>query len=169
MRTMINGISTYTRLGKNKNFKPCNINQIIAGIQQDLNQAIKENNASIKVAPLPTIKCNATAIRQIFQNLIANAIKFHQPNTPPVVQITCREQATHWEFCVADNGIGIHKHKLDAVFQMFTKLHLPTEFEGHGIGLAFCKKIIELHQGDIWIESTPNAGSQFYFSIFKEL
>jgi len=169
MRNMINGISNYARLGKSKNFEQCNINQTITGIEQDLAQLIRENNAIINKPNLPTITCNRTAIRQIFQNLMANAIKFQQPNSTPIIEIACQEKSNHWEFCVIDNGIGIHQNKLEAVFQMFTKLHRPNEFKGHGIGLAFCKKIIELHQGNIWIESTPNVGSKFYFTISKEL
>lgn len=169
MRNMIKGISNYIKLEKNKDFEQCDINETITGIEQDLTQLIRENNAIIKKSNLPTIACNHTGIRQVFQNLIANAIKFQQPNSTPIIEITYYEHSKYWQFCVADNGIGISENKLEAVFQMFTKLHRPTEFKGYGIGLAFCKKIIELHCGNMWIESTPNMGSKFYFTISKEL
>lgn len=169
MRNMIHGIANYTKLGREKNFEPCNLNETITNLEQDLAQIISEYSAIVKKSQLPTIKCNATGIQQVFQNLMVNAIKFQHSNTPPVIEITYQEKPDHWEFCVKDNGIGIHENKQEAVFQMFTKLHRPTEFKGHGIGLAFCKKIIELHQGNIWIESTLNVGSKFYFSISKEL
>jgi signal transduction histidine kinase len=169
MRSMINGILDYTKLGNDKRLELCDMNQTIAALEQDLTQIIKDHQATINTAPLPTIACDPSGIRQVFQNLMANAIKFQRPNTPPHIEISCQEKATHWEFCVTDNGIGIPENKKETIFKMFSKLHRPTEFKGHGIGLAFCKRIIEFHQGNIWVESTPNVGSQFYFTVSKKL
>ncbi|MFK7798648.1 MAG: ATP-binding protein [Aureispira sp.] len=169
MRSMIDGILGYTKLGKDKNLGLCDINQTIIALEQDLAQVIQENKAIIKKSTLPTIHCDNSGIRQVFQNLIANAIKFQQLNSQPHIEISYQEQPTHWQFCVSDNGIGIQEQKKDVIFKMFSKLHRPVEFKGHGIGLAFCKRIIEFHQGEIWVESRPNIGSHFYFTISKEL
>lgn len=169
MRSMIDGILDYTKLGKDKSVEFCDINEVIIALEQDLAQVIKENKAVIQKSTLPTITGDESGIRQIFQNLIVNAIKFQQANTEPRIEINYQEHSTHWEFCVSDNGIGIQPDKQEIIFRMFSKLHRPVEFKGHGIGLAFCKRIIEFHQGDIWVESTPNVGSNFYFTISKEL
>jgi len=169
MRKMIDALLSYSRLGKNKAFKQTDLKILVDEIEKDLNYLFKKKNVKLKRTNLPSVNCLAIEIKQVFQNLIINGIKFQKPNVTPDIEISCQERQTHWQFCVSDNGIGISKDKQEAVFQIFTKLHRATEFEGHGIGLAFCKKIVESHKGNIWIESTPNVGSQFYFTISKEL
>jgi len=138
-------------------------------IELDLKELILEKNAIIQKSALPTIICLPIEIRQLFQNLISNAIKFQRPESNAVITITYENMPDYWEFCVADNGIGISPKKHKDIFQMFTKLHLPAAYEGHGIGLAFCKEIIEIHEGEIWVESSPGEGSRFYFTIQKKV
>jgi len=167
MRTMIDGLFNYSRIGKSGNFELIHINQLVREIEQELKELILEKKAVIKKNDLPAIVCLPLEIRQLFQNLISNAIKFQPPETHPVVQITCENMTDYWKFCVADNGIGISPKKHTDIFKMFTKLHLPTDYKGQGIGLAFCKEIIDIHKGKIWVESLPGEGSKFYFTISK--
>lgn len=169
MRIMIDSLLAYSKIGKYEDFELSDINQIISSVEEDLGKIIEENQVTFIKPVLPHIKCIHSGISQVFQNLISNSIKFQPPNSKPVIEISFQENPTNWQFCVSDNGIGISQDKHEVVFQMFTKLHKQTEFKGYGIGLAFCKKIIELHKGNIWIESTPNIGSHFYFTISKEL
>ncbi|MBT31086.1 MAG: hypothetical protein CMO01_15630 [Thalassobius sp.] len=169
MRIMIDSLLAYSKIGKYEDFEQSNLNQIISSVEEDLSKIIEENQVSFKKSVLPQIICSHLGISQVFQNLISNSIKFQAPNSKPIIEISCQENPTNWQFCVSDNGIGIIQEKQKIIFQMFTKLHKSTKFEGHGIGLAFCKKIIELHKGNVWIKSTPDVGSQFYFTISKDL
>lgn len=169
MRLMINGLLSYSKIGKSGNYKTVNINSLITEIETDLSELINRLNVTILTLNLPVIYCLAIEVRQLFQNLITNAVKFQQPGVAPVIEITHMEKPGYWQFCVADNGIGISSKRYEEIFQMFRKLHLPEKYKGHGIGLAFCKKIVEIHNGKIWVESTVGGGSCFYFTIKKKL
>jgi len=168
MRTMINGLLSYSKIGKSDNYQTVDVNRLIIETKTDLGELIKQKNAIIKTSNLPIINCLKLETRQLFQNLITNAIKFQQPDVAPIIEITHIEIPEYWQFCVSDNGIGISNKKHKEIFQMFTKLHLQEEYEGQGIGLAFCKKIVTIHKGKIWVESSPGSGSQFYFTILKK-
>jgi light-regulated signal transduction histidine kinase (bacteriophytochrome) len=101
----------------------------------------------------------------VFQNLISNAIKFRKPDTQPIITISVKKDDSTFTFSVKDNGIGIEKNYYERIFVIFQRLHNQKEFPGSGIGLAHCKKIIEMHGGEIWVESEPGRGSTFYFTI----
>nr|WP_235593809.1 ATP-binding protein [Leptospira interrogans] len=103
--------------------------------------------------------------RQLIQNLISNAIKFSKKGIDPEIRIRCEKEEDYCHFSVQDNGIGIDSKYVDRIFFIFQRLHLKEEYEGHGIGLAHCKKIIELHNGRIWVESDSEVGSNFHFII----
>jgi light-regulated signal transduction histidine kinase (bacteriophytochrome) len=113
---------------------------------------------------LPSIPADAGLLGQVFQNLIANAIKFHGDRTPQI-RISAREQGSEWIFSVSDNGIGIEGRHADRIFRIFERLHESTQYSGSGIGLAICKKIVERHGGRIWFESEPGEGTVFHFTI----
>jgi signal transduction histidine kinase len=108
-------------------------------------------------------------LAQVFQNLIANALKFRREGVPPRVHVTAREGERggegEWVFSVADNGIGIDLDQADRIFQIFQRLHTEDEYEGLGIGLALCKRIIDRHGGRLWVESEPGQGSTFAFTL----
>jgi light-regulated signal transduction histidine kinase (bacteriophytochrome) len=106
-----------------------------------------------------------TELKLLFQNLIGNAIKYRKANIAPVIQIAAERVHTGWEFTISDNGIGIEEKYKDKIFMIFQRLHTRNKYEGNGIGLAHCKKIAELHEGKIWVESTIGVGSKFYFYI----
>ena len=142
-----------------------NCDQLLNEVLSDLHAAIQETGATITVNPLPVINAYRTQLKQLFQNLILNAIKFRKKDIAPVITITVTPKKGFWQLSIADNGIGIDPKNQEKVFVMFQRLHSRKEYEGSGIGLAFCKKIVQLHQGTIWLESAVGKGSTFYFTI----
>ncbi len=165
MKLLIQELLDYSRIGKNKSLSMVDCNFIIEHLSVDLAAIISSKGATIEVGDLPEVEGFFLEIRQLFQNLISNALKFSSPEVPPVIRIGVEKTAEAWLFHVADNGIGIaDKHK-ERIFQIFQRLHHKREYEGSGIGLAYCKKIVELHGGKIWVESELNKGAVFYFTI----
>ena len=114
---------------------------------------------------MPELSMYATEMHQLFQNLITNAIKFQKNNIRPEIKISSTLINENWQFAVSDNGIGIDPVYYEKIFDIFQRLHSNKEYQGSGIGLANCKKIVQLHQGEIWLESLPEIGSTFYFTI----
>lgn len=169
MERMVHSILNYAQLGESKPFSETDLDLIVHNLKQDLKSLIEQNNAQIYHDKLPKIMANATEIRQVFQNLITNAIKFKHAELNPVIHLSFTETDDHWAFTVKDNGIGIPKAKLQKIFNFFTRLHPASKYEGQGIGLAFCKKIIELHGGQITADSELEKGSIFTFTIAKNL
>jgi PAS domain S-box-containing protein len=169
MRFLISGLLEYNRINKNSELKTLNLNQIINDVTEDLSALIKESNATIISETLPTIQCYPIFIRLLFQNLISNALKFRKENIDPVININTQETDEYWEFEVKDNGIGIEELYFEKIFQIFRRLHTSEEYSGYGIGLAHCKKIVDIHNGDIWIQSDVNQGTSFFFSISKNI
>ena len=128
---------------------------------------IEENNASIiPNNSFPTINGDYSQMTQLFQNLIGNAIKYRS-SEPPKIHISATNEDDNWLFSIKDNGLGIDPKYSDKVFKIFRRLHTNSEYEGTGVGLAITKRIIERHNGQIWVESEPGNGSTFYFTIPK--
>jgi light-regulated signal transduction histidine kinase (bacteriophytochrome) len=127
--------------------------------------SINECSAKISVDVLPQLKCHPIEMRQLFQNLLSNALKFRQKDTCPEIYITGEQQGDKWLFSVKDNGIGIAETEREKIFSIFKRLHNRDEYEGTGIGLSHCRKIVEQHGGNIWVDSVPGQGSTFYFTI----
>lgn len=132
--------------------------------RQSLAAAIKETNAEIIAEDLPSITGDPVQIRQLFQNLIGNAIKF-RAGQPPRIIIRADRQGDNWRFSVTDNGIGIEPRYAERIFEVFQRLHTREQYAGTGIGLAICKKIVERHGGRIWVEPAPDSGSSFVFTV----
>jgi light-regulated signal transduction histidine kinase (bacteriophytochrome) len=130
-----------------------------------LAKVIKENQAEIIAGPLPVVNAFATELKLLFQNLISNSIKFQKPGIAPHIGISATKQSGYWHFQFRDNGIGIDKQYQQRIFIIFQRLHNRSVYEGSGIGLAHCKKIVELHGGKIWVESEVGKGSTFHFTI----
>jgi PAS domain S-box-containing protein len=167
MQELIKGLLFYSKIGKERSFLTVDCNEILQEVIQDMDAAIRKDKAQINVKPLPKINGNAFEIRQLFQNLISNSLKFQKKNTIPKINISVKELESNWVFSVEDNGIGIDKKDMDKVFIIFKRLHNRADYDGTGIGLSHCKKIVELHGGNIWIESTVGEGSIFKFTIPK--
>jgi light-regulated signal transduction histidine kinase (bacteriophytochrome) len=131
----------------------------------DITAAIQETNAVIKFGKMPVLMGYQTEIKLLFQNLVLNAIKFRKKNIDPQIVISVEKKDNFWEFAVSDNGIGIENEHNERIFDIFQRLHTRTEYEGSGIGLSHCKKIVELHHGKIWVSSIFGEGSTFYFTM----
>jgi PAS domain S-box-containing protein len=165
MSTLIKSLLAFSRLGHNKVLVSVDCNKLVADVLADLTTVIGRSNAVIHVSPLPILNLYEIEMRQVFQNLITNAIKFMKKDTRPILEIGAELIKDSWRFSVSDNGIGIAANSFDRVFDIFQRLHTSDKYEGSGIGLANCKKIVQLHQGDIWLESTLGKGTTFYFTI----
>jgi len=165
MTMLVKDLLEYSLIGKKSMLVPINCNKVIAEVLYDMTDSIKKSNAKITVQELPEIKGYITEIRLLFQNLINNAIKFGRKDIFPDINISAETRKNEWVFAVEDNGIGIEENNLKKIFEIFRRLHNRNEYEGTGIGLAHCKKIVELHLGNIWVESIPGAGSKFVFTI----
>jgi signal transduction histidine kinase len=169
MRDLIDDLLSYSKI----NSQPIQkltfpTEDILVAITTEIQTTIQEKNAIINYNNCSTeINADMIKLKQVFQNLITNAIKFQESNIQPIININCEETSTHWQFYVEDNGIGIKADYYKRIFDLFQKLHHKAEFEGTGLGLAICKKIIAQHGGKIWIESTLGKGTTFYFTIAK--
>jgi PAS domain S-box-containing protein len=165
MRQLIQALLMYSRLGtRPPEGKPTDCNAILRQVTENLQIAIAQSQATITYDSLPTVEADPTQLIQLFQNLIANAIKFCR-DRPPHIQIEAQLTENAWLFQVKDNGIGIKPKYLDRIFVIFKRLHTRREFSGTGIGLAVCKKIVERHGGRIWVESQPGVGSTFFLTL----
>lgn len=168
MRQLIQDLLKYARVGTNReDFVATDLMQIMEYTTRVLEENIKTSRAVITLKPMPVITTNQTLFGQLFVNLINNAIKYHN-GIQPEIEIGCTEETVHHIFYVKDNGIGIDPKFFDKIFNIFHRLHSKTEYSGTGIGLAICKKIVEIHNGKIWVESETGKGSTFYFSIPKQ-
>jgi signal transduction histidine kinase len=169
MKTLIKDLLDYSRIGREKQAMPVDCNGLLEEVLADLGKSIRESGARINTGYLPTLRAYPTELKLLFQNLIANSIKFRHPDRRPEISVSAIQENTKWKFTVSDNGIGIEKQFLERIFIIFQRLHSRTQYEGSGIGLAHCKKIVEVHQGEIWAEATPGLGTRFYFTISRDL
>lgn len=165
MKALINDLLNYSRVARIElKFKPVNLNSIIDEVMKNLHLAVEENHTKVLYGDFPTVNADPTQMKQLFQNLISNAIKFSN-NENPVVEISFERKDDNWLFRISDNGIGIEDNNLERIFLIFKRLHTKEEYPGTGIGLALCKKIISRHRGDLWVESELGTGSTFYFTL----
>ena len=165
MQQLLADLLTYSRIGsQGKPLAPVSAEAVVKAVVDRLAGAIRRANASVRVGPLPTVQADEGQLGQLFQNLIGNALKF-QGEARPVIEISAAPLNDRWQFAVKDNGIGIDSQHLERVFQMFQRLHERGKYEGSGVGLAIAKRISERHGGRIWLESEPQVGSTFFFTL----
>jgi light-regulated signal transduction histidine kinase (bacteriophytochrome) len=165
MNAMIKGLLEYSRVSRARDdFARTDMNAALAAALRNLKLLVEETNARITFSPLPTVTGSMSLLVQVFQNLLSNALKFRGPPSP-AVHIQAVRQDAHWHFTVQDNGIGIAPEYFQRIFVVFQRLHTKDEYPGTGIGLALCKKIIERHDGQIWVESVPGTGTIFHFTL----
>lgn len=169
MRALISGLMEYNRINKKEVLDLYDFNVLIEDVKDDLSFTIHKREAIIVSEKLPTLACYPTFIKILFQNLISNALKFTDKEILPKIKISCLEREVDWLFRVADNGIGINDKNIEEIFMIFKRLHQEEKYSGHGIGLAHCKKIVEIHNGNIWAESVEGSGSVFNFTISKNI
>lgn len=166
MKQLIDDLLSYSRAGRTSvELREWPLDKVLDEALVNLAHVIRDSNARIeRPAALPTLACDKTGMIQVFQNLIANAIKF-RGEAPVVIRIEATQGDDGWTFSVADNGIGIESKYFERIFVIFQRLHARTAYEGTGIGLAICKKIIDRHAGAIWVESAPGQGASFKFRL----
>lgn len=165
MQQLINDLLTYSRVGtQGKPFALTDLEMALESALSNLQIAIKESSAMVTHDPLPILMADHIQMVQLFQNLIGNAIKF-RANDQPRVHVRVQQVDSGWQFSVIDNGIGIDPQFNERIFVIFQRLHTRAEYQGTGIGLAICKKIVERHGGNIWVEPAPDQGSVFHFTM----
>ncbi len=164
MRLLIENLLTYSRLNApRKQLRQLSAKALVAEALDNQRSELESREADVDVAPLPEIYGVESDLVQLFQNLISNALKF-SPGRPRI-ELGCTQVENHWLFCCRDHGIGIEPRFREKVFEIFQRLNARQEFEGTGIGLAICRKIVESHGGRIWADETPGGGASFYFTI----
>jgi chemotaxis family two-component system sensor kinase Cph1 len=168
MQALIKDLLDYSRIEKEKTKAAIDCNTLLKEVLKDMSASIEESKAIVRVDRLPVVEGFVSGLKSLFQNLISNAIKFKKGEEFPVIDITVQSGAKEWTFAVKDNGIGIDEKYNSKLFVIFQRLHSRKEYPGTGIGLAQCKKIIELHGGRIWVESALEKGSTFYFTLPKK-
>lgn len=170
MQQLLNDLLQFSRVGSRaKPFKQVSMEEVVDDALKNLEKYIEEHDAEISIqTSLPELPIDKLQLIQLFQNLIHNAIKF-RGDQPPHVWINAEEEDNRWKFSVSDNGVGIDQKYQERIFMIFQRLHNRNEYQGSGIGLAICKKIVERHSGNIWVESKPGKGTTFNFTITKGL
>ncbi|MGB7749690.1 MAG: PAS domain S-box protein [Verrucomicrobiia bacterium] len=167
MQTLINDLLAYSRVGsRGRPPEPTDSHSVLGEAVRNLAALIEENRAVITNDDLPMVRADASQLALVFQNLVANAIKFRRQDLPRI-HVSAQDQGREWVFAVQDNGIGIEPRHAERVFVLFQRLHTREEYPGTGIGLAVCKRIVERHGGKIWLASEPGNGSTFFFTIPK--
>lgn len=165
MKALILDLLAHSRIStRGRNVEPANCEEVLTQALRVLRASIEETDSVITHDPLPTVMADFTQLLQVVQNLIVNAMKFRGPE-PPRIHVSAVRDGDEWVFSVKDNGIGIETRHLDRIFVIFQRLHKRSEYDGTGMGLAIVKKIVERHQGRIWVESEPGKGTTFYFTI----
>lgn len=170
MTDMISNLLHYARLGNQPNFEVVDTQVLLQNIHFDLITQIQKVGGKLILGNMPSVIGDSTLLRLIFQNLISNGLKFSRQEVSPVVKIEGLVRANDYLFCVSDNGIGMSNLDAKDIFDIYKRTNeTELEYEGTGIGLAHCKKIAEVHHGDIWLKSYLDKGSKFYFTISKKL
>ena len=177
LRNLINDLAEFSRLGRQAQpLEPARLEEIVQEAKLDLRQRIEEAAAELTCAALPTVQCDRNQMRQVLQNLLANALKYRHPGRPCRIRIFAEPEepedrrgdpgaVAQVRVCVSDNGIGFDPKYSEQVFEPFQRLHGPDEFEGSGIGLAICRKISQRHGGKVGVDTAPGIGSTFWFSL----
>jgi light-regulated signal transduction histidine kinase (bacteriophytochrome) len=165
MQTRITDLLTYSRVGRGELvLVPTSLEGVLSQVLADLETYIRESEAVVTHGSLPTVAVDPLQVAQLLQNLVSNAIKFRGPDGLRV-HVSAEQRNGEWIVAVQDNGIGIDPQHSERIFQVFQRLHTASEYPGTGIGLAICKRIVERHNGHIWVESQLGQGAKFCFSI----
>ncbi|MEM1220667.1 MAG: PAS domain-containing protein, partial [Bacteroidota bacterium] len=165
MSNLVKGLLDYSRIGRSNALEMVDTKKLVQDVIADFKEAQKNAKATIVVGDLPTIETPQMELRILFQNLISNALKFRQINQAPYIRVDASQNEEEWLFSVSDNGIGVPETQFEEIFVLFKRLHPRKQYEGTGIGLAHCQKIVDMLGGRLWLESEPHLGSTFYFTI----
>jgi PAS domain S-box-containing protein len=166
MKSLIDDLLAYSRSGRATAVRRrIDCNAVMRDVLTDLEGVVNDTGATVVVGDLPTLATDPGLLAQVFQNLVANALKFRTPGVTPEVAVSAERVGSEWQFSVRDNGIGIAEQHWARIFVMLKRLHGRDEYPGTGIGLALCQKIVGRLDGRIWVESEPGAGSTFHFTV----
>ena len=166
MQTLIQALLQYSRVAtRAQEFEITDCNHIVNVAIENLQVALEEAQGEVHSNSLPTVMADSTQLMQLFQNLISNAVRFRRAEAPPRITVSAERDGMEWKFEVRDNGIGIDPQHCDRIFAVFQRLNPREEYEGTGIGLAICKRVVERHGGRIWCESQSGAGTSVYFTL----
>jgi signal transduction histidine kinase len=165
LQRLIHDLLVHARAGKSESFKRVPLADVLQNVRSDLQVAVEECGAQISSSDLPTVSGNPNLLECLLRNLLSNAMKFRAPGVKPQIHITCRQEGNEWLIAVRDNGLGIEASHQDRIFGLFQRLHTREQYEGSGVGLSTCKKVVELHGGRIWVESAAGRGSTFCFTL----
>lgn len=165
MGQLVDDLLTYAKAGRSCHpLEPVDLGEVMRVVESNLGAILEEANGLIQVGDMPTIIGDRTGLVQLFQNVVSNGLKYHG-DEPPTVSISADREAEYWHFRVQDNGIGIAPEYHEQIFEAFRRLHTKREYDGTGIGLATCTKVIEQHRGRVWVESSLGQGAVFHVSI----
>lgn len=168
MDILLKDLLEYSRIGRSGMLPDwVDMNTVLSNVLQNLSRQISDNQAVVHLGEMPRIKGYETELYLLFQNLLSNALKFHGQNKISEVRIQMQEYADNYVFSVSDNGIGIPAEYKETIFSIFQRLHTRNDYEGTGIGLAICKKVVASHQGEIWVESQVGKGASFFIRLPK--
>jgi len=165
MTQLVHDLLEFSRTGHVGNFEDIDLNQVMDDVRSNLTARLNGSKAILDVGPLPTVKARQNDMRLLFQNLVSNAAKFQPEGRTPHIVVSAEHQDGEWLFHIKDNGIGIDPEEAEAIFRPFHRLHDREAFEGTGIGLAHCQKIVERHDGRIWVTPNRDKGSTFHFTL----
>jgi len=167
---LISDILAYSRINSStRKMEPVNTMDMVDRIKTDINSASDDSAVMITYENLPVVQGDPTQLRQLFQNLINNAMKYHRVENPPRIQLSAEAVGHFWQFSIKDNGLGIESRHLFKIFDVFQRLHRQSAYAGTGIGLSICKNVVERHGGSIWVDSEYGVGSSFHFTLLKNL
>jgi light-regulated signal transduction histidine kinase (bacteriophytochrome) len=165
LQTLVGDLLEYARVDSPAHrFEPVPLGEVFAHVALLLDAAVRETGAELGCGELPVVMGARSQLVQLLLNLIGNALKYRGAE-PPRIHVGARREGSEWRFAVRDNGIGIAARHHERIFEMFQRLHDQGEYPGTGIGLAVCRRVVQLHGGRIWVESAPGRGSGFYFTI----
>lgn len=164
MKDLLADLLTYSRVGRHREVEAVDCQEAFEAVKQHFALRLEENGGTLEASGLPTVGGSRTLILQLFQNLIANALRFHG-REPPVVRLEAERQEGEWLFRCRDNGIGIAPKDQERIFAVFQRLHSRKKYPGTGVGLAICRRIVEQWGGKIWVESSPGQGAVFCFTL----
>jgi len=166
MEQMVHDILAFSRVGREEiRLEPVDSGAVTQAVLAEFEMQIRQKRARICLGEMPPLMASPTVLRVLLQNLVGNALKFHDGKQSPEIQIQAEAKDGMWEFSVKDNGIGIEEEHADKVFAIFQRIHLQEDYPGMGIGLSTCRKLIELCGGRIWFDSAPQKGTCFYFTL----
>ncbi len=169
MQTLISDLLEYSRVERQgRPFSEISCETLLEEALANLSATVRETGAVVEHDPLPVVHGDPTQLMQLFQNLVGNGIKYQRKDVVPRIHVSAAREPQHWHFQIRDNGLGIEREHFDRIFGIFQRLHTRDEYSGTGIGLALCKRIVDRHQGRIWVESEPGVGTTMHFTIASQ-